>query len=1134
MARLSQEVIEHLTKCIPLNTLKTEALGELIKTSAPRHLFSGDIIFNQGSTDQIHIYLLKGKLELFEFDESVEVINAEDSKAKFPIGHQFPRQYTCKIKGNAEFIIFDSRIINDLLASDKGQDYQIDTGVVEAESGDWMSQLLQCGVFQKLPAANIQAVMMNMEEVAYNAGDSVVVQGDDGDYFYLIHQGRCVVLQDQGNGIDKEIVQLGPGQSFGEDALLSDKPRNSTVRMLTGGVLLRLSKENFVERVKKTIALSATFEELLKRKEEDETHHIIWLDIRPQIKFDKISIKGSINIPLSTLRFQASSLSTDHHYFVVGENEKNGATAAYILVDGGLDTTILKDDFLSISGKYLTSSMAEEEIPPPEVEPELLQADDNELKTKLRQAILTIRKMEATQLKAQERRKVEYKQIKANFGKAKTRLVASELDKQKALAIIQKFTAELDPLKQKLKQKEAELEELNEKVVSLSEFKQQFSKKQHENAGLSDSLTTLKEDYETEIKKLKEQIDDHQIEIKQSAEALKLSDEKVTQQIEALEKLRKKVAEYKARLETQNADLAKKEAEVNDVKDHLDFFKEEKKELVEALEEATNKYQSLVSQNKQTQETQSEETRSQVELKQQLENENKKLTNTLENLTTKTENQKQQQQQEIEQLSEQINTTKTQAESTQQALQVKLDEVEHKRTQEIDDLKSQLSKATENIEISQSDLTNKEQEINALKQYIDEVEIERGTLRESLDKEHNLQSEQQLKNQEEAQGLDEEMRQLIETQQKLKDERHSLQEQIDKLKKERELTATTHRDEVNQFEKEIVKIKHETEENKIQLQSQFDEQLLEKTNQLSQFESELVTVKEDLTQNQQKITNKIQEITDIKERYNALEKELTETLELLEKERNNQNETTSTQQEQLVQITLEKKEIFEKQETLQKELSSYQEKLSTLQTEKTQLSDEQRTTAANLEKERVQRQQQAETTNAELEAKLDDSENEKLKLQQETTKIQEQLSRFEDKLSNALKESETLRQSKDKVKEKLQQTETKIYQQEGALEEQVATLKKSQQQIQQVTEEKQRAFKHAETLTTQVNDLRSVLEEYVDQIKSTQPQYTEEEINEIESLKTELNMVREQASSDVTYMRNELQKAQQRLKELES
>jgi len=109
-----------------------------------------------------------------------------------------------------------------------------------------MTVLLQTKAFHRIPPANLQALFMRMHHVACRAGEVVIKQGDDGDYFYVITKGSAVVTRETPMNRDGlKLAELGVGESFGEEALISDAKRNASVTMLTDGTLMRLAKQDF-------------------------------------------------------------------------------------------------------------------------------------------------------------------------------------------------------------------------------------------------------------------------------------------------------------------------------------------------------------------------------------------------------------------------------------------------------------------------------------------------------------------------------------------------------------------------------------------------------------------------------------------------------------------------------------------------------------------------------------------------------------------------------------------------------------------------------------------------------------------------------------------------------------------------
>jgi NADH dehydrogenase len=74
----------------------------------------------------------------------------------------------------------------------------------------------------------------------FEAGDAVFHQGELGDSVYVIRRGEVEVLRGE-----QVVAALGPGDYFGEMALLSDKTRNATVRVRTSLEVVLIAKEDF-------------------------------------------------------------------------------------------------------------------------------------------------------------------------------------------------------------------------------------------------------------------------------------------------------------------------------------------------------------------------------------------------------------------------------------------------------------------------------------------------------------------------------------------------------------------------------------------------------------------------------------------------------------------------------------------------------------------------------------------------------------------------------------------------------------------------------------------------------------------------------------------------------------------------
>jgi CRP-like cAMP-binding protein len=76
-------------------------------------------------------------------------------------------------------------------------------------------------------------------------GHVIFQQGEEGDCAYFIHSGEVEVVRREA-GADQIVARLTKGQYFGEMALISDAPRNATVRSITPVRLAILGKQNFL------------------------------------------------------------------------------------------------------------------------------------------------------------------------------------------------------------------------------------------------------------------------------------------------------------------------------------------------------------------------------------------------------------------------------------------------------------------------------------------------------------------------------------------------------------------------------------------------------------------------------------------------------------------------------------------------------------------------------------------------------------------------------------------------------------------------------------------------------------------------------------------------------------------------
>jgi len=117
---------------------------------------------------------------------------------------------------------------------------------VPALQGGIPDMLRQLPLFQYMPEAELAVLAAAMSEVRVEAGKNVFQENDPGDAFYIVVEGQLEIRKSSKAGTrDTLIGWLGPGEAFGEIALLENTGRTSTVRALRPCRLLRLMKTDF-------------------------------------------------------------------------------------------------------------------------------------------------------------------------------------------------------------------------------------------------------------------------------------------------------------------------------------------------------------------------------------------------------------------------------------------------------------------------------------------------------------------------------------------------------------------------------------------------------------------------------------------------------------------------------------------------------------------------------------------------------------------------------------------------------------------------------------------------------------------------------------------------------------------------
>lgn len=330
---------DDLKRFYPLDSMRAEHLELLAKEAAIKSWKKRDVIFRAGETDNDTWFLKAGEVRGEYPDGRVKDVSGDSVQSRYALGDLQPRRFTALVlSATAVAIGFDRRFLEKVLTWDQitrsGSYEHTDTSV---EGNRWVFRLLQSKAMQKLPAGNLERLFARFQEISVAGGQTIINEGDDGDYFYVIKEGSAAVSKQLDSG-QAVVAYLVKGDTFGEDALLSNDVRNATVTMKKEGRLMRLAKADFQELLKHPVVewVTAGKASILVRQ------GAAMVDVRLREEFEDRAIKGAVNLPLFQLRELASKLDKQRKYVIYCNTGERSAAGAFILSKLGFDVCALQ------------------------------------------------------------------------------------------------------------------------------------------------------------------------------------------------------------------------------------------------------------------------------------------------------------------------------------------------------------------------------------------------------------------------------------------------------------------------------------------------------------------------------------------------------------------------------------------------------------------------------------------------------------------------------------------------------------------------------------------------------------------------------------------------------------------------
>jgi rhodanese-related sulfurtransferase len=359
----------------PLATLSSSRLQELAELCFVERVSKeiSPLRLNMGKTSQL-MFLLAGDLGLSFQDGSKRILRAGTTAAKFSIDERRLLLQDALALTAIEVIRIDLELLDIMMTWDQlsrikpmpkatrknaetvhlnkapqeNPALKINSKVRTEPSkvSQWMrdtdmfsAEKIRNGIFSRLPTANIQEMFKRMQYVAFNAGQVVVQQGAEGDYYYLLESGDAVMTRITVSQNKPEVMRnLLTGDFFGEEAVVSEGKSNVTVTMQADGAVLRLKKSDFNALLKAPLINKVTQQQAQK---EMSLGKAVLVDVRFPSEFKFDAMDGAVNLPLNKLRNLMADLDKTKQYITYCLTGRRSSAAAFILIEHGFDAVVL-------------------------------------------------------------------------------------------------------------------------------------------------------------------------------------------------------------------------------------------------------------------------------------------------------------------------------------------------------------------------------------------------------------------------------------------------------------------------------------------------------------------------------------------------------------------------------------------------------------------------------------------------------------------------------------------------------------------------------------------------------------------------------------------------------------------------
>jgi cAMP-dependent protein kinase regulator len=266
----AQSVVSSVARFWELSDEEATAFAARLKEER-KH--AGQVIIRQGDQGDKFYIIKSGNVEISVVGSSgrtdvLAVLSKGDYFGEIALVKKVPRTATATALSESSLLVLEKGDFELMMSQRINIAEKVDRLI---ENRGFLARL---PLFSEFAPAQVAMAASRLVPERFHMGQDVITQGQMGDSFHIIKEGTLEVTVER-EGSRRRVAELGPGEYFGEIALLLDVPRTASVTALSDSLVLKLRKEDFQGMLGEHLYFARSLEQASSRRISDTRHKTV-------------------------------------------------------------------------------------------------------------------------------------------------------------------------------------------------------------------------------------------------------------------------------------------------------------------------------------------------------------------------------------------------------------------------------------------------------------------------------------------------------------------------------------------------------------------------------------------------------------------------------------------------------------------------------------------------------------------------------------------------------------------------------------------------------------------------------------------------------------------------------------------